>query len=223
MTQSSSSAVVTAPWRVWSRREGLKEASEQARAIMRGFGDLGDFMRAIAMSSEAGWVLATMAARADEQERLRLQRGAIGAVRTVYVDLLGEDALEEAVRELERLVGMRDVIARWSGRADSVALWRADGEPIDLVNVDGLGRVSEAAAAWFHEPTAGRAREVVRLLRDATCRTGCEVAGAVESFAGVAAALTNIGYTPDGIARSLVRARAEAMAALGPQSGQERP
>jgi hypothetical protein len=222
MTKSSAS-VVTAPWRVWSRREGLKEASEQARAIARGFGDLDDLMRAIALSSEAGWVIATMAARADDQELLRLRRGVIGAVRTIYVDLFGEEVLEEVVHQLERLVGMRDVIARWSSRADSVALWRADGEPIDLVNVDRLGRVSEAAAAWFREPTVGKAREVVRLLREATCRTGCEVAGAVESFAGVAAALTNIGYTPDGIARSLVRARAEAMAALGPQSGQERP
>lgn len=218
-----SKSVVHAPWRVWSRREGLKEASEQARMILRGFGDLGDLMKAIATSSEAGWAIATLITRADEQERLRLQRGVIQAVRTVYVDLLGEEAIEEAIRELERLVGMRDVIAKWGGGANSVALWRADGEPIDLVNVDRLGQVSEAASAWFHEPTADRARELVRLLRAATCRTGCEVSHAVGNFAGVAAALTNIGYTPDGMARSLIRARAEAVAALGPQSGQERP
>jgi hypothetical protein len=214
---------VYAPWRVWSRREGLKEASEQARAILRGFGDLDDFMKAIASSCEAGWAIATLIARADEQERLRLQRGAIQAVRTVYVDLLGEESIEEAVRELERIVGMRDVIAKWSDGANSVALWRADGEPIDLVNVDRLAAVSEAASAWFHEPTANKARELVRLLRSATCRTGCEVSLAIGNFSGVAAALTNIGYTPDGMARSLIRARAEAVAALGPQNGQERP
>jgi len=163
-------------------------------------------MEGIALSSEAGWILHVDWETADDpRDRRAIENVCLDAVRR-------PGSPDEVVRRLEVAAGLRDVVFRWDDRMESVALWRADGRPIDIAAVAPLALAS--GTARLHLRSRAHRAELLRLLRLATCRTGAEVAAHARSLDGVAAALVEPWDSPDKIARVLLLARAEALSSL---------
>lgn len=188
--------------REFSAEIGIALAAEAAR-LLAAPSDVARVMSGVALSSEAGWILyVDWETAEDPRDRRAVENACVDAVRR------SEDP-DDAVRRLEVAAGLRDVVARWDDRMESVALWRADGRPIDIAAIAPLALASGTARLYLRS-RAHRA-ELLRLLRLATCRTGAEVAAHARSLDGVAAALTEPWDAPDEIARVLLLARAEAL------------
>jgi len=191
--------------REFSAEVGVSRAAEAAR-LLAAPSDVARVMEGVALSSEAGWILSVDWETADDpRDRRAIENVCLDAVRR-------PGSPDEVVRRLEVAAGLRDVVFRWDDRMESVALWRADGRPIDIAAVAPLALASGTARL----PLRSRAHraELLRLLRLATCRTGAEVAAHARSLEGVAAALVEPWDTPDEIARVLLLARAEALSSL---------